>query len=106
MGQRLPVVIPSSERGDALACPGEVPLADVQQDEDRLLGQEAEAADRLLVLRLERGVTDRRSLLQRRFQSPEDRLLALVRLPLGGRAVAATRLQAFQAPVDEGQVGA
>ena len=78
----------------SLPRPGDVALADVQQDEDRLLGQEPEPADRLLLVGVELDIADRRALLQRRLQAGEDGLLALVRLALGGGAVTAGLLRA------------
>ena len=71
------------DAGDELGRPGEVALADVEQHEDGLLGQEPEAADRLLLVGVELEVTDRRAGLEPGMDALQDDLLALVRLALG-----------------------
>ena len=76
-------------RATSAGAAAQVALADVEQDEDRLLGQEAEAADRLLVVGIEAEVADRRAGLEAGVDAPEDDLLALGGLALGRRAVAA-----------------
>ena len=83
----------------------QVPFADVEQDEDRLLGQEAEAADRLLVVGIEAQVADRRAGLEAGVDAPDDDLLALGGLALGRGAVAGARLEPLEAALGHGQVG-
>ena len=83
----------------------QVGLADVQQDEHRLLGQEAKATDRLLVVRVEVDVANRVTSLERFLEPPEDHLLALVGLALRRGAMASARRETLDPPVDEGEIG-
>ena len=53
------MVVALPDGRDELAGPRQIAFADVHQDEDRLLGQEAEAADRLLLALVELDVADR-----------------------------------------------
>ena len=71
------------------AC--QIALADVEQHEDRLLGQEPEPADRLRVVIVETEVADRRAGLEPLVDPSDDDLLALGGLALGRRPVAAAR---------------
>ena len=87
------VAVPDGAR-PASGAPRQVALADVEQDQDRLLGQEPEAAERLLLVRVEGLVADRAAGLQGGLEPREDRLLALVGLALRRRAVAARALAA------------
>ena len=80
-------------------------LADVEQHQHRLLGQEAEAADALRLVLGQLHVADRPALAQRREEPLQHHQLALVRLALGRRAVAARRPQLLDAPLDHAQVG-
>ena len=78
---------------------GDLRLADVEQDQDRLLGQEPEPPDPLLLVRIERQVADRRPGLQPFVDPAQDDLLALGGLALGracraGRCPAAARAAA------------
>ena len=84
---------------------GEVALADVEQHEHRLLGEEPEAAERLLLVGVERLVADRAAGLERRLEARQDDLLALVRLALGGRPVAPGAAQPLEPAVDHREVG-
>ena len=103
--ERVLVVVAGADGLDELPGPCEVALADVEQDEHRLLGQEPEAADRLLLVVVELDVADRPAGLEGFLEPREDDLLALVRLALGGRAVAAARLEPLEPPIDQRQVG-
>src|SRR5687767_7019854 len=89
---------------DEVTGAGEIRLADVEQHEHRLLGQEAKAADRLLLVRLELDVANRAFGFEALLQLPDDDLLALVRLALRGRAVTPAPAEPLDPPVDEGQV--
>ena len=84
---------------------GEVALADVEQHQDGLLGQEAEAADRLLLVGVEVEVPDRRARLEAGMEPLEDDLLALGGLALGRRPVPAARLEALEPALRHRQVG-
>ena len=66
LDQRLLVRVTRSDRLDQRGRTAEVTLAHVEQHEDRLLGEEAEPADLLLVVGLERHVADRRAGLEGR----------------------------------------
>ena len=99
------VVVAGCDPLDERRRRGELPFPDVEQDEDRLLGQEPEAADRLLLVGVEAEVADRLAGLQALVQPAQDDLLALVRLALGGRAVAAAPLEPFQPAFGHRQVG-
>ena len=100
------MVVAGGERGDPLPCPGDVALADVQQDEDRLLGQEPEAADRLLLVGVE---------ARRRGSASRPRAPALSRPRTASSRSFASRsagvpwrplcLQPLEAALDEGEVG-
>src|SRR6476660_10387108 len=83
----------------------QVTLADVQQHEDRLLGQEPEPADRLRVVIVETEVADRRAGLEPLMDPSDDDLLPLGGLALGLRPVAATRLEPLQSTLGHRQVG-
>ena len=54
------MVVPAGDPGDQLGLRRDVRLADIEQDEDGLLGQEAKSADRLLVVAGQLEVADRR----------------------------------------------
>ena len=103
--ERVPVVVASGDRRHELAGSREVALTHVQEDEDRLLGQEAEAPQGLLLVGIEPGVADRMAVREGASDSLEDHALPLVRLALGGRPVATRPAQPLQAPVDHGEVG-
>src|SRR5260370_39600763 len=106
MGQERRLLLPR-ERGDLALDPGRPPaepglrpsrhrlepkrlrqprslgdglLVEVQAVEDRLLGEEVEAADRLGLLGVERERTERRLGLERRLQPAKDLLLLRLRL--------------------------
>ena len=83
----------------------QVALADVEQDEDRLLGQEAEAADGLLVVGIEVEVADRRAGLETGVDPAQDRVLAFGGLALGRIAVARAGLEPLDAALGHRQVG-
>ena len=84
---------------------GDVAFADVEQDEDRLLGQEAEAADRLLLVRVEAesriGVPASSPVLSR----PSTTSSRSVGLALGRVPWRPLPLEALQAALGHGQVG-
>src|SRR5436190_23125308 len=98
------MLVAGSNRRDALPRGRDLPLADIQQHQDRLLGQEAEASDRLFLVRVELRVADRRALLQGSLEPDDHGLFALVRLLLGRRAVATALLQPLEAALDEGKI--
>jgi hypothetical protein len=104
-GQRVDegvtVVVGGGDPLDERRAGGDLALADVQEHEDGLLGQEAEATDCLPVVEVEAQVADRPAGVEARLEPPEDDLLALVRLALGGGAVAARRAEPLEAPVDQ-----
>ena len=83
LDQGVPVVVRRAHPRDERRRGRQVAFADVEQDEDRLLGQEAEAADRLLVVGIEAQVADRRAGLETGVDAPDDDLLALGGLALG-----------------------
>ena len=62
------MVVPAGDPGDELGLRRDVRLADIEQDEDGLLGQEAEAADRLLVVAGQLEVADRPALDEARME--------------------------------------
>ena len=84
----------------------QVALADVEQDQHRLLGQEPEAADRLLLVRVEAQVADRRARLERRRGSGAGRP-PRARSPRARRALPwrPLRLEPLEAPLGHRQVG-
>ena len=83
----------------------DVALADVQEHEHRLLGEEPEAADRLLLVGGELLVADRAAGGQARVEALEDHELSIVRLALGRRAVVTLLAQPLDAPICHGEVG-
>ena len=85
--------------------PVEVGLTDVEQDEDGLLGQEAEPADAQLVVGRQPQVTDGPTLGEGRQDALQDLQLPLVGLPLGRRAVASGGAQLLDALLDHAKVG-
>ena len=97
--------VAAPDLGDAVARRSEVALADVHQDEHRLLGEEPEAADRLGIVIREAEIADRPAALEALLQPREDDRLPLVRFTLRGRPVPAAALQALEAPLDQGKIG-
>ena len=83
----------------------QVAFADVEQHHHRLLGEEPEAADRLLVVRIQVLVADRRARVQARLQASKDDPFVLGGLALGLRPVAAAADQSLQPSVRHGEVG-
>jgi hypothetical protein len=83
----------------------QVALADVEQHEHRLLAQEPEASDRLLLVRVQRHVAHRVALDERLVDPRQDHFLALVGLAFGGRAMAAGGLESFDASLGHREVG-
>ncbi len=88
-----------------LVSAGDIGLADVEQDQHGLLGQEAEAADAQRVVGAEAQVADGAALGQRRQDPLQDDLLPFVGLLLGSRAVPPGLLQLLEALLDHTQVG-
>ncbi len=82
-----------------------VPLPDVEEHEDRLLGEEPEAADGLRVVGIEAQVADRRPGLEGLMDAPHHDLFALGGLALGLGAVAAAALESLQPPLGHREVG-
>src|SRR4029453_16989929 len=81
---------------DEIPLPSEVPLPDVEQGEDGLLGQESEATDRLGCILVEVEIADRCPPHKTFMDAAQDDLLAFCRLAFCLRAMAATALEAFQ----------
>ena len=102
---RLPVVVRAADRVRELARAGQVLLADVEQHEHRLLGQEPEAAHRLRLVVGQAGVADRAAGLELGLEPAQHDLLPLVRLPLGGGAVASAGRESLEPSVDHREVG-
>ena len=75
------------------------------QDEDRLLGQEPEAADRLLLAVVELDVADRPAGLERLLEPARTTSSRSFDSRSAGDPVAAARLQPLEPPIDEGEVG-
>ena len=92
-------------RADELTGGREVPLADVEQHQHWLLGQEPEATHRLRLVLGQAGVADRPAGLELRLEPAQDDLLALVRLALGRRPVAAAGAEPLEPTVDHREVG-
>ena len=84
---------------------GQVLLADVEEHEDRLLGEEPEPADGLLLVGVETQVADRRAGLETLVQTPDDDLLSLGGLALGRRAVTRARLEPLEPSLGHGEIG-
>ncbi len=59
--ERIPMDVALGDPGHDLGFPGDVALADVEQDEDRLLAQEPEATQDLLLVAVEVEVADGRA---------------------------------------------
>ena len=83
----------------------EVPLADVEQHEHGLLGQEAEAADRLRVVGIEPQVADRRAGLETLVDPAQHDLFAPGRLAFRLRAVLAAALEPLEPALGHREVG-
>ena len=62
------MLVARAEFGNELVASGNVALADVEQHEDRLLGQETKSADALLLVVAQLNVADRLALAQRRSE--------------------------------------
>ena len=103
--QRGRVPIASGEPGHDLGLARQVGLADVEQYQDRLLGQEAEATDRLLLIGGEALAAQGPARDQRLVQPLQKRQLAVVGLALRRRSVMSARLQALQALLHDRKVG-
>ena len=80
-------------------------LVDVEHDQGRLLGQEAVAADEQLLVVGQAERAERLSLVEVRLEPPQQLLLALGGLALGGRAMAALGRELLEALLDDRQVG-
>src|SRR5947208_14680937 len=93
------------EVGDDLAGACDVALADVEQNQHGLLGQEAEAADALLVVVRQFDIANWLSLVQGRNDLLQYGELAIVRLALGGSAVVALNLEPLDALLDNRKIG-
>jgi hypothetical protein len=78
LDERVLVAIAGADPLDQRGSGRDVALADVQEDEDGLLGQEPEAADRLGLVDVEAQVPDRPAGLEALLEAAEDDLLALV----------------------------
>ncbi len=98
------MVVARDDPGNLFVGGGQLALPDVEQHQDRLLREEPEAADRLLLVLVELDVPDGPAGLQRFLQPDEDHLLTLVRLSLGGCTVSTARLQPIEPPIHERQV--
>ncbi len=101
----MSVLVGGGDPVHELTFRGDIPLPDVEQDQDRLLGEEPEAADGLGLVGVELEVADRLAGLQARVDPPQDDLLALGRLALRLRPVAPAALESLQAPLGHRQVG-
>ena len=93
------------DRGDERRRRAQVPLADVEQHHDRLLGEEPEAADGLLVVRVQVLVADRRAGIEPRLQAAQDDPFVLGGLALGLCPVAAAADQTLEPSIGHGEVG-
>ena len=102
--QGVTVGIPGGHLGRAARGCRKVALADVEQDEDRLLGQEAEAPQVLLLVRIERLVADRVALNEPRLKPLEQGQLAFVRLALRRRPVPAGAAEPLEPAIHHGKV--
>jgi hypothetical protein len=103
--ERLVMGIVLRDALDQLGGTRQISFADVEQDENGLLGEEPKAADRLLFVRLELDVANRPLGLEGRLQLPDDDLFPLIRLALRSRPMTPAGTKPLEAPVDEGQVG-
>ncbi len=99
------MVVAAGDPGHELRLARDVRLAHVEQHEDGLLGQEAEATDGLLVVSVELDVADRAALHQCGVKPLEDRLLALVGVALGLRPVAPGRAEPLEPALGHRKVG-
>ena len=91
--------------GHDLRLARQIGLADVEQDEDRLLCQETEATDRLFLVGRQALAAQRPAGRQRLMQPLQQRQLAIVRVALRSRPVVAARLQALQPLLHHRKVG-
>src|SRR3954471_17881940 len=98
------MLITAGKVGDQVRGTCDVALADVEQDQNRLLRQEAESADALLLVLGQLYVADRLAFTQRGDDLLEHRELTLFRLPLGRRPVPSLRLEPLDALLDHRQV--
>ena len=100
----MTVGVPRGHLGHPGRGRGQVALADVEQDQDGLLGQEPEAPQVLLLVRVERLVADRVAIHEARPEPLEQGRLALVRLALCRGAVAARATEPLQPAVHDRQI--
>ncbi len=94
-----------AKSADQIGGPADVALADVQQQQHRLLGQETKAANAFGLVLAQLLVAQRLALAQARHDALQDLELALVGFALGRRAMPAGRLQLLDAPLDHAKVG-
>ena len=99
------MVVSSGDRRHQFGLSGDIAFAHVEQHEHRLLAEEAKATDRLLLVGTEDRVADRQAGGQATMELAQDDLFALVRLTLGGRAVATGCAQPVETPLDDREVG-
>jgi hypothetical protein len=99
------MAVTSREVGHDLVGAGDVGLADVEQDQHRLVGQQAKATDALLLVIGQLDVTHGGALAQGGSKSFEGGQLALVLFAFGGCAMAAAGGQLLYSLVDDGKVG-
>ena len=103
---RVPVRVAGAMPSDERRRAGDLALADVEQHEHRLLGEEPEAADAPSPRRRRAArLADRRPASSAGLSRSRIDLLALVRLALGRRAVAAASPEPLEAALDHREVG-
>src|ERR1019366_6412235 len=98
-------LVATGDAGHDLGLTGDIALAHVEQDEDRFLGEEAEASKGLFLVAVQLDIADRGALDETGMEPGQDRLLALVRLALGWGAVATGCPEPLETPLGDGQVG-